>query len=144
MKTAEALTHGGQRRHRASLVDRAVLGLHRTSNVSGQGGSLDGDRQGFLCGYRFIAEAAMTFNYMKRHLDGTVANEGGTENSEDCIDGLWPVDYQGVCRPVHERARIGFFGDVKASDIWDGRTLNHESMGSRQAAVDFEGTCPFG
>jgi hypothetical protein len=55
-----------------------------------------------------------------RYLDGTLANEGGQEISEDCTNVLSDIDYTNACRPVDERPRIGFFDAAgKILDIRD-------------------------
>ena len=96
----------------------------------GQGGWIDGDRQGYACAYGFITDAddeivgrfafvrgdvygKVNDQYMSegtRYLDGTLYTGDGNEvKDEDCTDVGTGVDYSNACRPVDERPRVGFF-----------------------------------
>lgn len=105
---------------------------------------LDGDREGYRCGYGFITDASgwdihgrfafvrppdqaygkVNDKYMdeaERYLDGTPTTfEGNEIPDEDCTDVLSDIDYEGACRPVDERPRVAFFdGAGKVLDIRD-------------------------
>lgn len=95
---------------------------------------LDGDREGYRCGYGFITDSTgwdiqgrfafvrppsqaygkVNDKYMDeavRYLDGSpvVGNDGNEIQDEDCTDVLSPINYEGACRPEDERPRVAFF-----------------------------------
>lgn len=105
-----------------------------------------GDREGYRCGYGFVmdargdiagrfafvrppdqAYAKVNDRYMneaERYLDGTPTPYFGTNAKEipeeDCTDVRSEIDYEGACRPVDERPRVGFFdGQGNVLDIRD-------------------------
>lgn len=105
-----------------------------------------GDREGYRCGYGFLEDAAgeivgrfafvrppdqaygkVNDTYMdegQRYLDGTPTGQSGGEISEeDCTDVLSDIDYEGACRPVDERPRVGFFDE--AGNVLDIRDYTH-------------------
>jgi hypothetical protein len=93
-----------------------------------------GDREGYRCGYGFILDsngeidgrfafvrppdqtyAKVSDTYMEegvRYLDGSLYTGGGNEvTEEDCTNVMSPIDYEGACRPVDERPRVGYFDE---------------------------------
>jgi hypothetical protein len=115
------------------------------TNLPYQPGSkwIDGDRQGYACGYGFIVAADGSIDgrfafvrppnqaygkvndrYMsegQRYLGGSINTAGGQEiQDEDCTDVLSDIDYTNACRPVDERPRVAFFDvDGEVLDIRD-------------------------
>ena len=102
-----------------------------------------GDREAYGCAYGFIldpngeidgrfafvrppdqAYGKVNDRYMgegERYLDGSVHTAGTREiQDENCTDARSSIDYNGACRPVDERPRIGFFdGQGNVLDIRD-------------------------
>lgn len=112
--------------------------------------SIAGDREGYRCGYGFYTDgsgwdivgrysfvrppdqtyAKVNDTYMdegERYLDGSLwlGQEGNEIPDEDCTDVLSDIDYDGACRPVDERPRIGFFDSLgRVIDIRDYTNTN--------------------
>lgn len=102
-----------------------------------------GDREGYRCAYGFVMDAngdisgrfafvrppdqtyaKVNDKYMNegtRYLNGSLfTGEGNEISEENCTDVLSAIDYNGACRPVDERPRIGFFdGQGNVLDIRD-------------------------
>ena len=101
---------------------------------TGGGQWVAGDREGYRCAYGFILDsngeidgrfafvrppdqtyAKVSDTYMEegaRYLNGSLYTGGGNEvTDEDCTNVLSPIDYEGACRPVDERPRVGYFDE---------------------------------
>jgi hypothetical protein len=132
-----------------------------------------GDREGYRCGYGFVMDASgdiagrfafvrppdqayakvndKYMNEAERYLDGTPTPYfGGTEKEipeEDCTNVLSSIDYDGACRPVDERPRVGFFDgqgnvlDIRDYTHTDATSVNfnlHSFSGSRATVIACE------
>lgn len=114
---------------------------------------LNGDREGYRCGYGFITGAdgesiqgrfafvrppnqaygKVNDKYMEegmRYLDGSLYTGEGMEiTEEDCTDVLSPIDYVGACRDVDERPRVAFFDNAgNVLDIRDYSNTNANNV----------------